>query len=72
MSLELDLKHTGSRGTADHQAKLDPLLDILLPADHLLQKQSRQQWSIQVATGIGQPRAVYSVVQFEVKEGMER
>lgn len=28
---------TGTRSTAYHQAELDSLLDILLPADHLLE-----------------------------------
>ena len=27
---------TGARCSADHQAELDPLLDVLLPSDHLL------------------------------------
>jgi len=29
-------KRTSARGTTDHQAELDALLDILLAADHLL------------------------------------
>lgn len=37
---------TSARCTADHQAELNPLLDILLPTDHLLNNDVSIQFTI--------------------------